>query len=57
MSLINYLRQKFVKAKVPSLHEKALDLDLHPQPWWDEDFYEWSIDQEEKKRELSGRRW
>jgi len=57
MSLIGYLRQRLVKAKVPSLHEKALDLGLHPQPWWDEDFYEWSIDQEEKKRELSGRRW
>ena len=53
MNLIGYLRQKFVKnkVKVPSLYEKALDLGLHPQPWWNASFYEWAIDQEEIRRE------
>lgn len=51
MSLIGYLRQKFVKVELPNPHEKALELSLHPQPWWNTDFYQWAIDQEERKKE------
>lgn len=55
MKLIGYLRQKLVKAKAPSLYEKALDLGLHPQPWWNASFYEWAIEQEEIGREENRR--
>ena len=53
MNLIGYLRQKFAKNEVqpPDSHEKALELGIHPQPWWNADFYAWAIGQEERKRE------
>lgn len=39
------LRQQIAdnKAVLPGLHERALELDLFPQPWWNRSFYEWAI--------------
>lgn len=38
-------REKIARNKVqlPALHERALELELHPQPWWNVEFYEWAI--------------
>ena len=36
------------------LHEKASDLDLHPQPWWDREFYQHAIRMREIELETGG---
>ena len=35
---------------LPALHKEALALKLHPQPWWNRDFYDYAIDQAKAQR-------
>ena len=42
-------------AALPALHEKAIELGLKPQGWWDRDFHEYAIQQQEAMLE-AGRR-
>jgi len=37
------------KAALPGLHERALELDLFPQPWWNRKFYDWAIRRREQE--------
>jgi len=41
------------KAKLPGLHERAIELHLHPQPWWSVDFYEYAIKNREDELDQS----
>jgi len=52
------IREKIAenKAALPGLHEKALDLGLFPQPWWNRAFYDYAIRQAEIVQEANGRR-
>lgn len=36
---------------IPDLYERATDLDLAPQPWWDRVFYEHAIQRREAELE------
>jgi len=36
------------------LHERALELDLQPQPWWDKAFYQHAIRRREAELEAGG---
>jgi len=40
--------------RVQDLHERALELNLHPQPWWDKEFYQHAIRIREVELETGG---
>lgn len=44
-TLMKRIREKIRddKAALPRLHERALELDLRPRPWWNRSFYDWAI--------------
>jgi len=47
--LMEYIQERIAQNQVqlPELHQKALQLGLCPQPWWDVNFYKWAIKQKE----------
>jgi len=45
------------KEALPKLTKKAVDLELHPQPWWNRDFYDYAIEQEERRKQEGRTKW
>lgn len=39
---------------LPGLLERAVELNLQPQPWWDRKFYEYAIKRREAEIEKEG---
>ena len=54
--LMNRVRERMAEdsEREQDLHEKALELDLHPQPWWNREFYEHAIRVREVELETEG---